>query len=200
MKRFFIMVVVLLTSTVCISAYAQYDDDKHETREEKKERKAAEKAQEEAVDSLKFQAAKKAMKDMQFVIPADRLTFPNGRTINSDENTNFISVSGESTVIQIAFPNTGFGGFNGLGGITVDGSITNVKHSETKKGNVILEYGALGSSLSAQIYITLMADSNEVMVTVQPNFSGDELTVYGELVPTAASSVYETMPNVVVPR
>lgn len=192
MIRILVTLMLLLFSSTFITTYAK---DK-----EKKSEKEIKKEEEKVLELKKFAAAKTALDDMEFVIKAERLSFPNGRTINSDENTNFITASGDQTVVQIAFPNVGFGGFNGLGGITVDGRISNVKKSETKKGNIILQYSALGSSLSAQIFITLLRDSNEVTVDVVPNFSGNRLIIYGTLYPSSKSSVYQVSNTMAVPR
>lgn len=203
MKRLLASLLVLVLSITFVSTYAK---DKSEgenglsKRELRKQQKAEKKAKEAALESKYFTVAKTALDEMEFVIKAERLTFPNGRTINCDETTNFISASDSKTLVQISFPNVGFGGFNGLGGITVDGNITSVKRDETKKGNVTLRYSAMGSSLSAQIFITLLKDSNEVIVDVEPNFNGNRLTVYGKIYPAGHSSVYQGSTTLAAPR
>ncbi|MFI3239862.1 MAG: DUF4251 domain-containing protein [Bacteroidales bacterium] len=203
MKRIFANLLVLVLSVSSISAYAVAKSDVSEEKSKKEikaEEKAEEEAKEEVLETKLFTVSKTAIGEMEFVIKAQRLTFPNGRTLNCDESTNFISASDGETVVQISFPNVGYGGFNGLGGITVDGRITGEKSSETRKGNITLRYSVSGSSLSAQIFITLLKDSNEVIVDVEPNFSGNRLTVYGTLYPAGRSSVYQGSTIMAVPR
>ena len=196
MRRLIFLLIAACSVTFC---FAQLSAEKLEKAEKevtdaKKLKKEKEKQLEALRDSINFHNAVIGINEMNFVVEADRISFPNGVTVNTDSNTNFISATNGKGMVQIAFPQYGFGGFNGLGGITVEGMITNIKTSTDKKGNVILKMSVMGTGISAQILITLLKTSNEVVATIDPNFNSNRLTVYGKLYPNQLSSVFKAMP------
>ena len=151
--------------------------------ETKEERKAREKRLAELRDSIAFVEANMAIDSSYFVITADRISLDNKVNIMAPEaSTNFVLVQGDKAIVQLAF-NNGFSGLNGLGGITVEGTVNNRKKKITKKGNIEYEFGVNGISISAQIYITVYKNSNQTMVYINPNFNSNTMTVYGPLVP-----------------
>lgn len=78
-------------------------------------------------------SAMKALQDSAFILKADKVTFRRGRIAYVSSTTNFVSMEGERAVIQLAFPNLPWPGANGLGGITVDGIVTNVSVKTDQK-------------------------------------------------------------------
>ena len=54
---------------------------------------------------------------------ADHVVFKYGNMAYVNSNTNFVSVKGDKAVVQVAF-NIPVSGPNGIGGVTVDGSVS----------------------------------------------------------------------------
>lgn len=151
--------------------------------ETKEERKAREKRLEAMRDSIAFVEAQMALDSSYFVITADRIMLDNRVNIMSPEaGTNFVLVQGDKAIVQLAF-NTGFSGLNGLGGITVEGTIDNRKTKVSKKGDISYSFSVNGISISAQVYITVYKNTNQTMVYINPNFNSNTMTVYGPLIP-----------------
>lgn len=151
--------------------------------ETKEERKAREKRLEALRDSIAFVEAQRALDSSYFVITADRIMLDNRVNIMSPEaGTNFVLVQGDKAIVQLAF-NTGFSGLNGLGGITVEGTVGKRKRKVSKKGDISYDFSVNGTSISAQVYITVYKNSNQAMVYINPNFNSNSMTVYGPLIP-----------------
>ncbi len=96
----------------------------------------------------------------------------------------------EKTMVQIA-SNSPYPGPNGLGGITVQGSASNVQVKQENNGNVYLSMSVQGIFISATVNLVLYSGTNNAMVTVDPNFSGNNLTMNGTLLPYSDSNVFQ---------
>ena len=103
-----------------------------------------------------------------------------------------MSVCGDRAVVQVAF-NVPWSGFNGMGGITVEGRISQYERKTDKRGNVYLTMGVLGNGISAQLFITLWAGGNKASVSVQQNFYSGRITLNGVMVPFEESEVFKGM-------
>ena len=201
MKRTILMIFTAIS--ICLSgieAFATAADNnatvemtRAEKRKAKKAAKAAEKLrkekekqekkrQQELLDSLQFEMDLAAIDDMHFVIVADRVRFRRGYTVNVNQSTNFVLVQGNEATVQLAFER-GFSGPNGLGGITVEGRITNVEKRFDKKGNLLYRMMVTGTAISADISFTLPKNSTSCDVTVNSNFYPVRITFSGELKP-----------------
>ena len=186
MKHIRIFVMAMLLSLACGEAVAQQIEQvtgvpKNET---KAERNAREKKLRALADSVAFIDAQMGVADRYFVITADRMMLGNsGRMYNfPNSSTNFILVQGDRGTVQIAFEN-GMLGANGLGGITVEGMVGDIRKTVSKKGDVQYIFSILGTGISAQVTIDLYRNSNQAVAVVSPNFFADRLTVYGPLIP-----------------
>ncbi len=142
------------------------------------------------LDRLKHEVAANALRSGEFVLEAYQLQFRRGTTAQVSSLTNFVAMSGGKATVQISF-NNGRPGSNGLGGITLDGEVSDLKTNIDKHGNIDLEFNVLGSFLSAQIEVMLYNGSTRAVAVVNPTFSGDRLTLYGNIVPAEASSIFK---------
>ena len=142
------------------------------------------------IDSLTFQKALSAINDTAFVVEADQVTFKRGYTVHVTSNTNFIAFCGDRAVVQVAF-NVPWPGFNGLGGITVEGSVSKYKKTTDKKGNVYIQAGVQGVGISAQVFITLPNGTDKASASVQQNFYSGRITLNGNVVPLEESNVFK---------
>ena len=82
-----------------------------------------------------FETAKKAIFDKDFVLEADRVEFKRGNFKYVPPSTNFVSLIDGKATVQLSFDGA-FAGPNGIGGITVEGTPSNVEVETDKKGNV----------------------------------------------------------------
>ena len=160
---------------------------KKQIRQLKKDqrRKARELANQEA-----FQSAKTALQDQNWVLMANTLYGPRGTAIPVSDNTNFIQFKGNTVYVQLAF--TGIAGPNGLGGITVQGTPSQINTQTDKYGNITYSFYVNGISLTAQIVINLSSGSNYASATVYPMMNGNNLTFSGVLVPTSPSGIFRS--------
>ncbi len=152
--------------------------------------KAARKAEEKMRGELLFKEAERALREQAFVLEADRVVFKRGRSAFVSSNMNFVSLADDRATVQIAF-NGPYSGPNGLGGITVDGTASNIKMAQDKRGNINFSMNVSGIGVSAQVYIQLTKGTNDATVTVSPNFNANRITLTGKLLPPEKSRVFK---------
>ena len=173
MKKVLFLAALLL---VCFSGVTnaqtrkQREDAKREAwKKERQEKKALEAQQ----DSVSFMKAIDALKNGSFVLEADKVNDGQG-------------------IIQTAFTNFVYNWSpNGLGGVTVQGSVNGISMRQDKDGNIYYNYGINGIAVSATVSIVLTGGTNQASVTINPNFSGNTLTMNGYLVPYNESGVFQ---------
>lgn len=192
MKKFIALVALVLVSasTMMYAQESERDVRRADRKAERDAERARMKAEEQAADQLSYQQAVQAIKDKQFVLEANQVVFKYGQTAFVSSNTNFVMLNGNRATVQIAF-NTPYPGPNGIGGVTVDGTVSDVKTSMDKKGNVNCNFSVQGIGISAQVFITLTNGGNNATVTVNPNFNSNTLTLSGNLVPLDQSDVFK---------
>ncbi len=188
------MLSVALLTLLGFSNYVHAQEFGAESTMTKQEaRRAARAAHKKAMaaEQLKeFQQAVECIKSGSFVIEVDQLLFPQGMSKFVSKITNFISMNEGNAVIQIA---TSYfnPGLNGLGGITVQGKVSNITMSTDKKGFVYYNFMVQGLMVSATVNIQLLGNGNRATVTVYPNFNNNNLTMTGEVVPYNQSEVFQ---------
>ena len=185
--------IIALKMLVFIGAstamYAQ-ESKSENRRAERKAQRDAEKAREKREEARAYADAVQAINNRKFVLEADRITFKRGRSAFVTSNTNFVLLNGEKASVQVAF-NGPYAGPNGIGGITVDGRVGEVKTATDKKGNVTCSFSVMGVGISAQVSIRLTHDTNNASVTINPNFNSNRLSLDGKVIPLSESSVYK---------
>ena len=120
------------------------------------------------------------------------MTFKNGSMVFVNSSTNFISVKGNRAVVQIS-PSNLASGPNGVGGVTVDGTISGQQIKTGKDGRITLSMNVMGIGINAQIEIYMFPDSNQASATIYPNFNSNTVWVSGTIVPYENSTVFEGM-------
>ena len=146
----------------------------------------------DVTDSIAGLQAGDAIKNASFVLEADAVTFRRGTRVFVNSTTNFISVRGDRAVVQVS-PSYSYSGPNGVGGITVDGKVSDVRVSEDKKGNTHYSMNVTGIMISARVDIVIIADSSKAYATVTPNFSSNTVRLDGRIVPYSLSGTVEGM-------
>jgi hypothetical protein len=187
-RIFFFLMATLLVTALPAQTRKQREAEKREAwRKERAERRAETLAQ----DSIAFVEAVHALQAGCFVLEADNVILPNGvmRFVNS--STNFVSVCEGNGTIQTASANWPFNSPNGLGGVTVEGFVGGTSLRTDAEGNVFYSYSINGVAVSATVFLTLTQGTNQASVTINPNFSGNNLTMNGYLVPYNQSNVFQ---------
>ena len=147
---------------------------KGEKKQERKEKKEERLAKDAVMGEEAFNNAMQAITNRSFVLEANSVQPLNGRVYYVNSNTNFVSLNDGQAMVQIA-SNSPYPGPNGLGGITVQGSASNVQVKQENNGNVYLSMSVQGIFISATVNLVLYSGTNNAMVTVDQNFSGNNL-------------------------
>lgn len=193
MKKFYYLFIALAALTFSFNQTMAQSMEQDQFSSIKEARKAAREAHKKAIaaqNQMIFNQSVQALKAGSFVIEVDQLVFPRGMTKFVSSLTNFISMNDGQAVIQIATSNF-YPGQNGLGGITVTGTPSNITMSTDKHGIVYYNFIDQGVAVSATVNIQLIGDGNRATVTIYPNFSNNNLTLTGVLVPYDQSNVFQ---------
>lgn len=144
----------------------------------------------ELADSIAGIQAVAAVKNQDFVLEAQTVQFQNGPTIFVNSNTNFISVKGNRAVVQIS-PSNYASGPNGVGGVTVEGTISGQQYTVGRRGYATYSFNVMGIGINAQIEVYLTPGTNQATATIYPNFNSNNVWVQGNIVPYDNSDVIE---------
>lgn len=193
MKKIVLLLAVFLLGAGSLMAQQDMSAEKNAKeaqKEAKKAEKDAKKAAQEAQENALFEQAVQALNDRDFVLEADRVEFKRGRFVYVNASTNFVSLKDNKATIQLAF-NGAVAGPNGIGGITVDGSASNVEMKTDKKGNVTFSMNVQGIAVSAYVTFRMAKGTNKCTATVTPNFNSNRISFTGNLFPTSESNVFK---------
>ncbi len=138
-------------------------------------------------DSIEHVMTLEALQSRRYMVTADKLSFSRGKMLHVYPSTNFLLVSGDSATYQIAPANGG--GFNGVGGITVDGTISNYKERYSGKGEAFITFTLLGSGCSVDVSINLPKQGNDATVRAQASLAKYSSTLYGDVQPIDLTQV-----------
>ena len=192
MKKFIVLMAVALMATISNEVFAQTEtmDSLTNPKALRDAERARQKAAQEIEESAAYAEAVKALEEKQFVLEADQVIFKRGETAYVNTNTNFVLVNQNRGTVQVAF-NTHFAGPNGIGGVTVDGTVSGVKMKTDKRGNVTYSFSIMGTGISAQVFMTLVNGDNEATVSISPNFNSQTLTLRGKIISLEQSNIFK---------
>lgn len=183
MRKIVTAITALLMMTA-LTAVAQ--TEAQERQLSKQERKAMQ----QKIDSLQYVNAMAAVSDTSFVLEADRVVFKYGYQAYVQTRTNFVMVHDGRATVQVSF-NVPMAGPNGMGGVTVQGLISDYRLKTDKSGNTYLTFNVMGSAISAQVYVTLYKGNSEASVDIMPNFNSNRVTLKGKILPFDDSFVIQ---------
>ena len=141
-------------------------------------------------DSLAYVQGRAALTNQDFVFEAKSVTFKNGTTAFVNSTTNFISLKGHKAVVQIS-PSSFASGPNGVGGVTVEGNVTDLQVRTDNKGRTTLSMNVMGIGINAQVEVYMYPGTNKASATVYPNFNSNTIWLQGTIVPYENSNVFE---------
>jgi hypothetical protein len=184
MKRIFIFVIAAMVSMPAFTQELSKKEQRKLQKELKKEQQAAEAAQKAEVVT--------AMVEFQrFVLEADMLRDKRGNSVPVVSTINFISADSLSGVIQVG--SNAYIGRNGVGGITVEGSISEYKFSRHERsGSYNISYILRTPVGTYDVQISARTDGR-ADATVRSTTWGNQLNYTGYLVPLGLSRVFKGM-------
>jgi hypothetical protein len=184
MKR---IVIILLMALVVLPSFAQElskQEQKRLEKELKKEQKAEDQAQTAAVVSAMVEYGR-------FVLEANMLKDKRGNSLNVSSNLNFVAVDSLTGVIQVG--SNSYIGRNGVGGVTVEGQVSDYKYIKNEKnGTYTITYYLRTPVGSYDVRVSAFPDSR-ANADVRSTTWGDKLSYSGFLVPPGISRVYKGM-------
>ena len=191
MKKFlFVSACISMLCGGVMMAQSTRQERREAWLEARAERRAELKQKEAIQDSVTFQKALNALTSGNWVLEADNVVFRNGMLRYVSANTNYVAIQNGEGTVQTAFNNFVYSP-NGLGGVTVQGQVSDQKISRDKDGNVFMNFSIFGGSISATLNLTLTVGTNEASVYISPNFNGNTLTMNGNLVPYDEATIFE---------
>ncbi len=184
MKIYKILLLVLVLLFTIQTGWAQSD------RKEQRKIERAEKKRLKEEERIKNQELVLAlMKDRAYVLEATTLMGRN-RQVRVSPSTNFVKIEGNQVVVQTA--NDFSVGYNGLGGITINGTIRDYQIREEKNGVAV--YIQFSDPVLGHSILNLNVHGNgNASATVLGNWGG-RATFQGELVPLEEARVYKGQP------
>ena len=199
MVRILILAVIFIISLPMTTAAQKNKMSKAEReaawRAERLKKREAEKARIATEDSIAFTQAVQALRSGSWALEASNITFNNGITRFVTSSTNYVAVNAGEGTVQTAFNNTNINSPNGLGGVTLEGNVWGERMGTDNDGNVFFSCSIQGNGISAVIYVTLTANTNQASATVNANYSGNRMTFSGYLYPYNSAGIFEGQPS-----
>ena len=179
MKKYSILILVafLIPATLCAQDIQGNQKLTKEQRKELRKQKTLENRQ-KMVGLLKSK---------QWILEANTVYDRYNQSYILDPTINFVGINGKEAALQLGF--NGVVGWNGVGGVTVEGTVTSYKVNEDKSGpSVSMRFSGRGAG-SANIHVTVNSTGNAT-ARVNGDF-GSRITFQGQLVPVSESRVYQ---------
>ena len=189
-RMFFIAALLAMVGGEVIVAQNSRQERREAWIEAREQRRAEAKQLEAVQDSVAFLKAVEALKAGNWVLEGDNVIFRNGMLRYVSSNTNYVAVQDGEGTVQTAFDNFVYSP-NGLGGVTVQGDVSDQKISWDKDGNVFMNFSIFGGAISATLNLTLTGGTNQASIYISPNFNGNNLTINGNLVPYDEATIFE---------
>jgi hypothetical protein len=183
------ILLILFSVSVILAAYGQVEnlDTKNLTKEEKKALRKTKKEEGKRKREENLVKFEEYAEMREWVVETHMVFDKQGQSYQMDPTINFVGVNKEETTVQLSF--NGILGWNGVGGVTLDGKIGKYEYNRDNK-TVMITMSAMGSSLGiVDIFLTISGDGNG-RATVSGNW-GERITFQGRFVSLAESSVYK---------
>lgn len=197
MKKILLTLIAVMIGAMSIHAQddvygkqQQLNEQKAQVELKQKLNRQEQKRLQQQIDSIQHEQALQAMRDYMFTLEANRVVFKYGQRAYVTPSTNFVAVKKNKATVQLSF-NIPAAGPNGMGGVTVEGTIGKYKMETDKKGSTTLSFYVQGIAISAQVYIRMWKDNNEASITVSPNFNSNRITLEGNILPSDQSFVVQ---------
>ena len=181
-KQVFIWMMALLVAMP--AAYSQNISKKEARAKAKAEKRAAR----EAAEAANAEMIKGLIEQRHFVLEASFLANKGGQRINVSPTLNFIMVEKEKATFQ--FGGGSQIGYNGVGGVTMDGRVQNYEYTADKKGIIHLDFQIATSLGTIFVSMTIMPQTSHADANITGT-GGKKLYYTGDIVPPEKSRVYK---------
>ena len=189
MKTF---LTLLLAFVIVLGAFSQEETQQLSKQEIKKLQKEQKKAEKAAEEERMAEVTSFMVHQQQFVLEADYLSDKYGQRVPVTPTINFVLVDSVTGTVQ--FGSAQEIGYNGVGGLTVDGRITKYEYSVIGKKEDSYSIRLILMSSIGTYDVTLMVNSQGYAdASIRGNWSG-QLNYHGKLVPLTLSRVYKGTP------
>ncbi|HLN21098.1 MAG TPA: DUF4251 domain-containing protein [Bacteroidales bacterium] len=184
MKRYLgIIIAIMLTWAIPSMSYSQQYFDNN-TKLDKKEKKDAREAQLLA----NFKAIDTLLQKGAYVLEAETLNDRYGNYVPVTSTLNFIKVSSGQVVLQTG-ANAAIG-YNGVGGVTAEGRVSNYRVSKDEKRKTFsVFFNAMTNIGTYDIYIRINADATAIATIT--GMTRGSLTYKGNLVAPYNSRIFK---------
>jgi hypothetical protein len=177
-----VFVLTALLITITLTAQEQTPKSKAERKAERKERK-------EQIEKELTINTEKAIMMNQYVLKATQLRNKYGQMIMVNPTINFVAVKGKDVYVQFG-TESGIG-YNGVGGITFRGELTDSKLTRDQKhGGYSIQITTTGVTGTLTIFVQSNITGENADARVQSNWGG-QLTFVGEIEPIKGRSFFK---------
>ena len=186
------ILTLLISFVLVLGAYSQEEVQQLSKKELKKLQKEQKKADQAAEEERMAEVTYFMVHQQQFVLEADYLSDKYGQRAPVTPTINFVLV--DSLVGTVQFGSAEQIGYNGVGGLTVDGRVTKYEYQFVGKKEDSYSIRMILMASIGTYDITLMVNSQGFAdATIRGNWSG-QLNYHGKLVPLTLSRVYKGTP------
>ena len=180
------LITVIVALLIAVTAFSQ--EQELSNREKKKLEKEMRKEQEAKDAEMKSKVVAVMVEYQQFVLEAEQLRDSRGNQVQVSSMINFIASDSINGVIQIG--ENSYVGMNGVGGITVEGPMTNYKYTLNEKNGVYsVSFNIRSSMGNYDVRMSIFRDGR-ADATVSSTWPG-QLNYSGYVVPPIQSRVYK---------
>lgn len=186
------ILTLLISFVLVLGAYSQEEVQQLSKKELKNLQKEQKKADQTAEEERMAEVTNFMVHQQQFVLEADYLSDKYGQRAPVTPTINFVLV--DSLVGTVQFGSAEQIGYNGVGGLTVDGRVTKYEYQVVGKKEDSYSIRMILMASIGTYDITLMVNSQGFAdATIRGNWSG-QLNYHGKLVPLTLSRVYKGTP------
>ena len=179
MKR---IVILIMAAFLVLPAFTQ-----ESKKARKQAQKAARKEQKMKDDAATAAIIQASVQSRKFVLEAQFLADKSGQRVVVDPILNFIAVNEKKCTFQ--FGNGRDAGYNGLGGVTVEGKLFDFKTYVNKKGFYTVKFRVTSST--GTIFVNMnISPLGDVKATISGSTSS-RLQYSGIIVPLEESRIYK---------
>ena len=183
MKKYILFLIIIFLSGAAIA---------QEASSNKKAAKKARKAEKNRIALDNSQKLKSIITTKKFVLEAQTLFDRTGTSYLLSPTTNFVGFDGENSTIQLSF--NGLIGWNGIGGITIDGKIKKLEiKGKEDQSNFSINASVLNKGGGLVTMIFRVSSDGNARVDMSGSF-GERLSFQGRIVSLSETSVYKGTP------
>jgi len=183
MKKYSLFIILFFSVVFMTESFGQSE------REKKKMEKEAKKAERHDQDSISNEHLKALVAKRTFVLEANTLYTRQGESFVLNPTINFVGFDGKNSTIQLSFNQ--LVGWNGVGGVTLNGTISKMEFTDNKNGfgftiDAVVKQKAGG----AVTLIFRISASGNARVDMSGSY-GERLSFQGNIVSLEETRVYK---------